>query len=316
MDNSIYFPLLNPVRFYEVGRANLDKYYTKHFDDWMYPERLYDWQKPENYCQIWQDDDIIKLQFESTFDPIIVSLIDSTGNAVITLPALIGLPHQTFPNTWAFEVEMSLSGLATGCYTLSILAGSGEDAKTFVSPCQYISSEPIHNSVIFEYWNSKFHGDIMFESGIQLQYRVHGNFGFLTPGRKDEAYKDERYNPAILNSKTFRQFDLSLGDEFGLPDDVIDLINRIFSCDNVVIDNKPFAIAEGGKFEFTDIGNEYTKRGLKITVEEGINRHSKIAIVDTDTTKKLNFAILVDRKAFGDTGNQGSANTVPVTYVE
>lgn len=318
MDNSLYIPLLNPVKFYESGReaAEINKYLTRHFDDFMYPERLYNWQSPEEYCQIWQVDDIIKLQFEATFDPIIVKLIDTNGTAVIELPALIGLPHQTFENTWSFEVEMSLAGVTTGCYYLQIEAGTGGEAKTLISSCQYISETPIENSIIFEYYNSRFHGDIMFESGIQLQFRVHGNFGFLTPGRKDEAYKDERFNPSILNSKTFRQFDLSLGDGWGLPDDIIDLVNRIFSCDNVIIDNKPFAIAEGGKFDFIDIGNEYNKRGLKVTVEEGINRHSKIVIVDTDTTKKLNYAVMVDKKVFGDTANQGSSNTVPIIYGE
>ena len=315
-DNLLYIPLLNPVKFFDVTRADIDKYFTKHFDDWMYPERLYDWQSPEDYCQIWQTDDIINLQFESTFDPIIVKLIDSNGVAAITLPALIGLPNIFYPNTWSFEVAMSLAGLPTGCYYLQITAGSGDNLKTLVSPCQYISDEPIRNSIIMEYWNSRFHGDVIFESGIQMQFRVHGNIGFLEPGRKDELYKDERYNPTILNSKTFRQWPVNFGDEFGLPDDIVDLLNRIWSCDNVLIDDKPFGITEGGKFEFTDIGNEYPKRGVRIVVEEGINRHSKIFSVDTDTNKKLTYGIMVDKKVFGDTSNQGSGNTVPVLTVE
>lgn len=315
-DNLLYIPHLNPVKFFDVSRANLDKYFTKHFDDWMFSERQYPWQQREDYVQVWQIDDIINLQFESMFDPIIVTVVDSDGNVVLTLPTLVGLPHKIFPNTWSFEASISLAAFTTGCYKIKILAGSGPDAKTLISDWQYISEDPLENTILHEYSNRRFHGDIMFESEIVFQYRVHGNFGFLEPGRKDEQYRDERYNPSILNSKTFRQYPLNYGDEFGLPDDHIDLINRIWSCDSVSLDDKPFAISDGGKLEFTEIDGHYPKRGVKLTVEEGVNRHSKILSVNTDTSKKLMFAILVDKKAFGDTGNQGSANTVPVTYVE
>lgn len=316
MDNQLNIPFLNPVKFYDVDRASLDKYFTKHFDDWMYPERLYDWQSPETYYQIWQVDDIINLQFTSTFDPLIVDVLDSDGNVVLTFPALIGLPNIFYPNTYSFEVSISLASLTTGCYTLKITAGTGLTQRFFISNKMYVSETPIQNSICLEYYNSRFLGDVMFESGIKFQFRVHGNIGFLEPGRKDELYKDERYNPAVLNSKIFRQWPVSFGDEFGLPDDIIDLINRIFSCSNVSIDNKPFGITEGGKIEFIEIGNEYPKRGLKLIVEEGLNRYSTIYAINVDTTKKLLTSIMVDNKAFGDTGNQGSSNTVPVLYVE
>lgn len=315
-DNYLYIPFINPVRFYDASRANLDKYYTKHFDDWMFSERILDWQSREDYCQCWQVDDIIYLQFESTFDPIIVKVIDRNGVAQITLPALIGLPHKLLPNTWSFEVSLSLASLTTGCYTIQITAGTGGDAKTLVSDCQYVSEDPIPNTFLIEYYNSRFHEDVMFESDIRFQVRMHGHIGPLDPGRKDDQYRDERYNPAMLKSHTLRQWPAYFGDEFGLPDDIIDLINRIWSCDNVNIDNKPFAVAENGKFEFIEIDNHYPKRGVKLVIEEGINRKSKIVAVTTDTTKKLVHSIFVDKKVFGDTSNQGSSNTVPILNVE
>lgn len=315
-DNYLYIPFVNPVRFYDEDRANLDKYFTRHFDDWKFSERLLDWQSPEEYCQCWTTDDIIYLQFESTFDPIIVKVIDSNGIAQITLPALIGLPHKLLSNTWSFEVSISLATLTTGCYTIQITAGTGPNTKTLVSGCQYISETPIRNTLLLEYYNSRFHEDVMFESGIQFQFRVHGNIGFLDPARKDEQYKDERYNPAMLSSKTSRLWPIVFGDEFGLPDDIIDLLNRIWGCSNVSVDNKSFGVSEGGKFEFFDVGNEYPKRGVKLVVEEGINRHSKIITVETDATKKLVHTVFVDKKVFGDTSNQGSSNTVPILNVE
>ena len=317
-DNFLYIPLINPVKFFSPDRATTDTYFTPHFDDFPFAERLYDWQEPSQFFQIWQTTDIIPLQFESTFDPIIVELLDRYDEAIITLPALIGLPNRYLPDTHSFEVNMSLATVpATGCYRMRVTAGTGDGQQTFISAWMYISIEPIENSLLVKYRNSRFHQDVMFETGIEFQYRVLGHIGFLTPGRADEAYKDQKLNPAMLNSKTFRQFLLVFGDEFGLPDDVIDLLNRIWSCNDVHVDNKSFGISDGGKFELADVDEgRYPKRGVRLVVEEGINRNSSVFAVTTDTSKKLTYAIFPEGKVFGDLSNQGSSNVVPIYTIE
>lgn len=316
MANLLYIPYLNPVRFYASDRATTDVYQTPHFEDFPLAERLLPWQSPADYAQPWQVDDIIKLQFESTFDPLIVELIDENGGAAITLPALVGLPNRYYPNTYSYEVSMSLASVLTGCYRLRLTAGpSGPTQKTYLSGWLYISEDPIPNTVLIEYWNSRFYDDVVFETGIKFQMRLPGHFGFLKPGSSEERYKDQRFNPAVLSRRNFRQFDLVLGDEFGLPDEVIDTVNRITGCNNLLIDGKSFAVAEGAAFEFQDVQN-YPKRGVKLVVEEGINRGSKIFGQAIDATKKLNYGIVVDAKVWGDTSNQGSANTVPIITIE
>ena len=116
--NFIYIPELNPVIFYETVRENLPKYFTKFMGDFMFSERQYAWQQRSDYIQVWQTTDIINLQFESTFDSIIVKLLDENGDAVIELPALIGLPNKFITNTFSFEMNMSLADLETGYYRL------------------------------------------------------------------------------------------------------------------------------------------------------------------------------------------------------
>ena len=93
---------------------------TYYYD---FEERLYEWQDREDYTRVWQTTDIINLRFESTFDPIIVQLLDSKGNIVIALPALVGLPNRAIPNAFSFEVQMSLATVPTGCYRIKIIAG-------------------------------------------------------------------------------------------------------------------------------------------------------------------------------------------------
>jgi hypothetical protein len=143
---------------------------------------------------------------------------------------------------------------------------------------------------------------------------VPGHLGRLKPGRKSETYIDQRYNPAIISSKTYRGFPFYMGNEFGLPDDIIDLLNIIWGMNNVLIDGKSFA-ALGEEFDFVETDKQ-AKRGVKIDVVEGINRRSKVITQTVDPTKKLFYAIMVDAKVFGDTSNQGSSNTVPIITVE
>lgn len=326
--NNIYIPELNPVIFFSTDRTNLPAYFTKHFEDFTFGERQYYWQQQEDYKQIWQTTDIINLQFESTFSPIDVNLLDEDGKLVISLPAIMGLPNKFIPGTFSFEVSMSLGSLATGCYRLQLILGSGITQKIMLSTWQYISSTPLENTLLLQYWNSRFHRDVLFETGIKFQLRVTGVFGFLDKVRKDEQYHDENYNPTLLNTRTAKQWPvyfgtsgegiLSRSDFYGLPDDIINIIDEIWSCDNVMIDGKFFGIAEGTKLEYTtaDSAGMYPKRGVKVTVEAGINRNSRIVSLDVDPAKKLITTIIVDAKVFGDTANQGSTNTVPVYNVE
>lgn len=314
--NYLFIPLINPVKLYAVERATLPKYLTKHFDDFMFGERLYYWQQRENYKQVWQTTDIIYMQFESTFDPLVVTVLNAKGIPVIpAAPALIKLANQYDANLFSFEIGISLAGIPTGCYFLQLEAGTGATKRLFISDLQYVSSTPIKNTLLVEYFNSTYHEDVIFETGVKFQFRIHGSFGFLDPGRSDERYRDEKYNPALLSSRTSRQWPLHFGDQFGVPDDIVDLLNRIWSCDNVFVDNKSYAAADGSKFEFIAV-DRYPKRGVKLTVEEGINRNSKIFAINIDTTKKLITTIIVEAKVFGDTSNQGSLNTVPVLNIE
>ena len=314
-ENLIYIPYINPVKMVEVSPAQLAKYFTKHFDEYAFRDRLHYWQQPEDFTQIWQVDDIIYMQFHATFDPIVVQLVDKYGNAQITLPALIGLPNKFLANTYSFQFEMSLADVPTGCYWLKFTAGTGDERKYFISAFkQHVSEEAIEESVCLEYWHDRFHEDVMFERGIKFQRRMMGHLGFLQPGQNSERYKDQLFNPTVLSSRTFRQFPAVFGDANGLTDDDIDLLNRLWTCKNVLWDGKPMGVVDG-KFEFIEV-NHYPKRGVKLLLEEGINRRSSVFAMETDTRKQLMATIIVGAKVWGDMANNGSSNAVPIRNIE
>lgn len=321
-DQFLYDPELNPIIWYDPTLVNLPAYNTKDFDYYPFDQRGKPWLQAASYSQIWQTTDIINLQFESQFDPITIDLLDQDGNSLIIEPALIGLPNKFLTGTFSFEIMMSLAGLETGCYRLKRTLGSaGPLQKIQYSGWMYISSDPIGETILIQYWNSRFFKDVIFETGIKFQLRVPGWIDYDRMGRvvKQELMRDQRYNPTILSSKSAKNIPVYFGDEFGLPTDITNIIEQIWECDNVLIDGIPFGIADGAKMEFIDIDNDsrqYRLRGLKTTIEPGINRNSRVYSITTDPTKKIISTIIVDAAVFGDLANQGSSNTVPVFNVE
>lgn len=324
MANQFSIPELNPIRFYDVARANLPAYFTKHFGSFPFKERLYFWQQQDDYIQIWQTTDIIYLQFESSFDPIVVNLLDENGAVVQAFPALNKIPNKYQAGTYVYEVAINLGEFNAGLYYVQILLGSGAQQKILISGVQYVSADQLQNTLLLNYWNSRYHNDVIFETGIQFQFRVTGMFGNIDKVRADERYRDEKYDPVLLSSRSAKQWPVYFGTSgdgvlaksefYGLPDEIINLIDQIWSCDNVLIDGNPFGMADGSKLEYTtaDGDGNYAKRGLKVTVESGLNRNSQIFTVDVDPTKKLVTSVIVEAKVFGDLSNQGSANVVPV----
>lgn len=314
--SKLYIPFLNPVKFFRGTPYQITKYFTKHFDDYEYSKRGYSWNyTADEDHPIWQTSDIIFLQIETTSDPVYVSLLDDKNELVpgFELPAQLKIPNIYLDDTFAYEIRMALAGLPNGCYRLMLEVGSGSDKQTFYSPCQYVYDGQIPDTIYVEYNHSESKADVLFETGIVFGRRFYGVFGKLDPGRSDERYRDQTHNPEVLSSVPFRQWPVHFGGDWGLTDDDIDLLNRIMGCDTVKFDNVLFGISDNAKFEFTDPDDQYRKRGLKIVVEEGVNRNSKyFNLSNNDTTKKLMWAVAVEPSLMGDFSNQGSSNEIKI----
>lgn len=313
MDNNVYSSLLNPVKLYRVDRSTTSKYQTRHFDDFKFEERRYFWQIYERYKRIWQTTDIVNQQFTSMIDPLIFELLDQYGIPIITLPMLVGMPNKFIPNSHLYEANMSLADLPAGCYYFRLSAGSGDSIEYYESDFYYIA-DIIPGSIFIDYWHSRFKDMVVFESGIKFGRRMMGNVGRLKPGKIAEYMKDEKYNATLLSSRSFRQFPIQFGDQFGIPDDEVDFLNGVWGVQNVLIDKKNFCCA-GDDFVFVEVDNK-AMRGCSLLVEEGINRRWSVFTTNSDPTKKLSVAVFVEAKVFGDTSNQGSSNTVPLIDVE
>ena len=316
MANEIYIPLINPLRFYDPAFSQPAAYQSKQFDDYAAADRLVPWQEMLLRPQVWQNTDRIRLQFISSFDPVVVELLTTDNRVIVSLPTLIGLPNKFMAGFYSFEADLSLATVPDGCYRLRLKLGSGPNMKTLESPLFRVSVDTIPDTLLLEYWNDTTHADVMFETGIKFQYRIPGWLHTYEPSNRVEAYRDERNNPVTLSARSSRQFTVQFGTETGVNDDEVDLLRLIWSCRNVLIDGKPFGVVDGGKMEFITIDTKLANRGVSIKVEEGVNRFSSIYSIERDTTKRLLTAAMVDPAAIGDTANSGNSNLIPITIIE
>jgi len=316
IDNYIYTPELNPLIWYDEGRATTPYYQTPHFEQFPHAERGKPWLQGDVWHQVWQTTDIIYLQFSSTFDPIVIDLLNEEGFVVRSWVGLNKLPNREFPNLYVFEFALSLAGLITGCYSFRRTLGSGDGQKIQTTCCQYISADPLLNTIYIEYKNSKFTKDVLFETGIKFGLRLYGwiDYDKMKSEKKEEGYRDQRYTSKKTSSKSAKSIPVYFGDEMGLPAEKTNLVEEIYGLDEVTIDGAFFTLPPDKEFEYTE-ENGYRMRGMKAELEPGLTRYSRITKVNFDPQKKLMYAIAVDQHAISDTTGQGNNNVVPIYNV-
>lgn len=311
MANEIYISFLNPVRFYDVDPAWPAQYLTKHFDDWWQKEQQRNFETPVDYKQKWQTNDSFPLQYESNFASINLKVIDCEQNTIIDQNAVQVRANKYLPGYFVYENTVSWASVPAGTYYLLLTLGG--TTQMISEPIEVATEWP--NTTLFEYYNSTFHGDMVFETGIILKFRCEAMIRRLEPGNERTAYRDQKMNPTVLKSVPFRGWKLEIGYPIGVPDWVIDLMNWIWSCDNVACDGKSFAVAEGGQFEEVEHDKVYPFRSWTLKIQEGVNRYSKIVNPEVDPNKRLLVAGRIDSTLFGDTSENAGSNLVPIENI-
>lgn len=317
MDNILYIPFLNGIKFVDIAPLNIPAYLTKHFDDYLLHEQndQKEWTTDTPYYQKWQTSDILPLQIESNYDPIQIDLIDADNNIIATEIFANVLSNSQQPGFYVFEAKFSFATIPEGCYFFKLSAGTAIAPAT-VRPVVMISElqevKILHqNTVFMQYKNSRFLNDIIFETGIELALRVEATIANLQLGGKKTVYEDETQNPTILQSKPTRTFDFVIGGTYGVPEWLLDKVHRSFGCNSVKLDGKYFA-AEGDSAEIKREDN-YNLIGATFKVREGLNRYSKIVTTNgNNNTQTLMVAYNIDARLTGSIANSGSDNTVQI----
>jgi len=202
---------------------------------------------PLCYRQKFELADFTRLQVRSDDEEVYLIIREAfTGKLIDTLtfseiPSL--LVDQTFK---IFELDVIFSGLGVGEYVFSI-----DDNSSSI-----ISVKTKHeNTLLFRYQNSENNFGIVFDTGIQFYLRVEGTIQNYTPKSDDVIYTDQLKNATKLFGLPYNVFTLFVGSPRGVDDFMLDLVNRLSSCDMIQINGIWYEKTEGAEWEVERVDN-------------------------------------------------------------
>ena len=112
-------------------------------------------------------------------------------------------------------------------------------------------------------------GDFSFSS--IFSFRVEGGFipGYFIPKGEYETFANQSNEFSVIYSNPYGEYTLSLGDAYGLTDDMIEQISRFFACDIILINAKQFVRV--GEIQ-EEVNESRGTRTLKIQLTQATNR--------------------------------------------
>jgi hypothetical protein len=279
---TIKIPQLNPIRLYE------------DVEDKAFALSISKHQQQVKYTQIFSRFDTISFQIGVEYNAANtneykVQVYDINDTIVYTTGYIAPL-WANFNGYDIFWWNMGISadlGLPQGAYQLEVIVRSKVTSGGAILQTVYFYSEPLYfqdlfdDSILIKYGHSNNNFDLICidpDDGVTPIYFYHRFYGgFDTrdyePSSKDYVYRDQQWNLTQLDSIPFNVQKLTIGDGGGIPNWQANIINRIFSCDYLLINNNEYIKNEGAKMEKT-VAEMSPMAGWKIELAESLNTNS------------------------------------------
>lgn len=305
MANILYDPWLNPVRFY---LPNPSTYYsTRFFEDFQFYDTIVPWEQHFDYVQPWRSDIPIKLQLQADFGPHTINVLDEWDQIITSVQYDQFVPYAQDPNLHLYLISLNVSSLPEGVYTLQRISGIDEPLITVSNKIKICSNHAY--TLVLDYQDeSVFHEGTFFQdsSGTSIFYPtflVEGALKFKSPASKGAPdFEDQPLDLQTVKATAYNLYDLIIGDRRGVPDWVIDLVNRICTCSTVSADGKSITKPVDNKFEPNEQDGMPT-RGWRTEVRRANNRPSNVYVNNMPQNAKVGIVISISPKGFStDTG--------------
>jgi len=140
-----------------------------------------------------------------------------------------------------YELDIVFFDLGQGDYTFHI-----EDMTSFVVS---VRDEWI-GTKLFTYTNSKNDFGVVFDTGVVFRSRIECDIKNYAPKSDDVIYNDQLRNSTKLYSLPYNTFTLFIGNPRGVPNDIIDLMNRVMSCDMIKINDTWYEKTTDSEWEY------------------------------------------------------------------
>jgi hypothetical protein len=302
--------ILNPLNLVDKNRELPLQYNWRHFDAFTSNEQIVTpYEVYKCYRQKWQTNDILKLQFKADFSPIILQVRDIKGLIVLSQQMSI---LRTIGSDIYFEDQIAFDLLDPGVYKLEVVAGDPALITLVSEPFQIAENWP--NTILINYSNS-FNNNILWETGITMNFRVDGVIPFDSPNSTRTVYIDQAGSDVTVKGNPYRLFKLYIGCDGGIPPWVVDKLEEIIDQTNVTYDGKGFAPVEGAKFEGNKI-DRYPWAQWNIAMRETNNTRMKRFEPSGLQEKKVVIDYIINTKLFGATYGSANDNTITINSID
>lgn len=260
MEGMIHISKLNPVRLMEVG----NKYHV------AFANSIPAFLPGTEYCQPFENMDLIRLQVADDSYPYdyTASIIDVSG---IEIKVFETNYKGQLGDLYYYNIEAALTGINQGVYFIQLTADGALEQKHFISEPIHIASKH-ESSALIKYSHDQNEFGICFLAAgettpEQFSIRVHGGIdptGFK-PGSNDVIYTNQDNQRVLLNSAPYNVELLKLGNGKGLPNWIVEKLNRIFSTVEIYINGIRYIKFDSAKFEPVRV-DEYPMAGWTLEV--------------------------------------------------
>ena len=301
--------LLNPFNFVSKDRELPLNYNWRHFDAFTSNEQIVlPYETYKCYKQKWQTNDIAKIQVESDFTPIRLQVRNSIGKIVLSQQMSV---LRTVGERIFLEDQIAFDFFEPGTYKLEVVAGDPALITLVSEPFQIAESWP--STILINYSND-FNNEILWETGITMNFRVDGVIPFDSPASTRTVYVDQPGSGVTVKGIPYRLFKLYIGCDGGVPPWVVDKLEEIIDQNNVTYDGKGFAPVEGAKFEANKI-DRYPWTQWNIQMRETNNTRMKRFEPQGLQEKKYAQDVIIDTKLFGATYGASSDNSITINTI-
>lgn len=240
-----------------------------HFgDDWAC-KQIKSFETKAYYTQKWLRQKTTTIQCQSTVVPDDLKVYNKS-QAVVKSIAWTNV--SIVPGVNVYECTVDLSDIPEATYWLyqkfALLSYNAE----FIS--EAISSKDYHPFVkAITYSNTYNNWDVVWSTGMQMTFCVECEIMNMKPEAEVTSYVDQTRDVFVLDGVPYRTYKLEIGDARGVTPYILDIINRIFCCDQVSIEGKSYVRNSGAKLEINQPKN-YPLAGGTLEITEAKNLYS------------------------------------------
>ena len=163
---------------------------------------------------------------------------------------------------------------------------------------------------LLTYQNSTNEQNLAFSTGVVFNLRVEAQtYASLVPKSMDSIYSDEQGAGQILSSTPYCNEIINIGGTLGIPDWLLKITNKIFSCDTLQLDGLNICRVEGAEFEPVSNDN-YNLRSWNIEIVTADNQNVTIPEQQKGYSSCTwsGFVNILEGKCFNDFGNDFNAD--------